>query len=98
MPTEMKAPISTDDQKKIKDCILKTLSSKPALKKNIEFIFVGAKLKDDYLYVPVRITANKSTWERAKLLQKLEDAWNDQSHPAYRLVLVPEGANIELIH
>lgn len=49
----------------------------------------AANIDGDYVYIPVHLDV-ADAWEKAEILQKTEDAWNDREpRETLRLLLVP---------
>jgi hypothetical protein len=50
----------------------------------------AARTDGDYLYVPVRVEGDLDAYEKAQLMQTMEDEWNYQDpSPARKILLIP---------
>ncbi len=49
-----------------------------------------AQTDDPYLYIPAHVAGEIGVYQRAQLLQQVEDAWNNRvPAPPHRVLLVP---------
>jgi hypothetical protein len=51
-----------------------------------------AEGREPWLHVPVSVKGNKDAYEKAEVLQRLEDEWNaplSEARPYWKLVLLP---------
>lgn len=52
----------------------------------------GVSQEGDWLSVPVAVRQGEDAYERASLLQQIEDAWEPNNHNGLQLLLVPAKA------